>query len=497
MNFAQSVKMTNTNTTKRTENGAFAYSTTQNALLDLFAQIGALRPRSENEIRQKYAEAYHVDAALATKMLFYAGNIRGGLGERRTFRICLKWLAQNHPAIAKQNIANVPLFNRWDSLFTLVGTPAEKDMWNFIGETLNLDLSTVARSKKDGKTRSITLLAKWMPTETASAKETKKLANTAIKELGLTPRQYRKMLSALRNYLKVVERSMSKQEWDAIQYAAVPSYAMKNYRKAFTKHDPEGFTAYKSSLVKGETKVNASTLFPYDLVDQYIHQPRYKMDEIIEAQWKALPNYVSGENNIIVMADVSGSMSWNGGRPMATSVGLATYFAQHNKGFYKNLYMTFTDKPHFIHLRDNCSLGDAVRSVMTTDVGYNTNLKAAFDEILDHAIRNRISPKEMPAALVVISDMEIDQYMRPGYKWPFLDAMKAKFAAFGYTLPKIILWNVEARNDTFLSQSPDVIHVSGQSASTFRNLCQTLDGKTAWDFMLEVLNDKQYDCVKI
>ena len=496
MNFAQSVKMTNTNTTKTTENGAFAYSTTQNALLDLFAQIGALRPRSENEIRQKFAEAFQIDSLLATKMLFYAGNIRGGLGERRTFRICLKWLAQNHPSIVKQNIANIPHFNRWDSLFTLVGTPCEEFMWDRIGQVLNADLAMVAQCKKDHTVRSITLLAKWMPTETASSKGTKKLARLAIKELGLTPRQYRKMLSALRSYLKIVERSMSKQEWDAIQYAAVPSYAMKNYRKAFTKHDPEGFTAYKSSLVKGEVKINASTLFPYDLVGQYMNNRR-GIDDIIEAQWKALPNYVSGENNIIVMADVSGSMSWNGGRPMATSVGLATYFAQHNSGYYKNLYMTFTDKPHFIHLRDNCSLYDAIRTVTTTGVGYSTNLKAAFDEILEHAVRNHISPKEMPKALVVISDMEIDQYMRPGYKWPFLDAMKTKFAMYGYTLPKIILWNVEARNDTFLSQSPDVIHVSGQSASTFRNLCQTLDGKTAWDFMLEVLNDKQYDCVKM
>ena len=182
MNFAQSIKNTNTNTTKTTENGAFAYSTTQNALLDLFAQIGALRPRSENEIRQKFAEAFQIDNLLATKMLFYAGNIRGGLGERRTFRICLKWLAQNHPSIVKQNIANIPHFNRWDSLFTLVGTPCEEFMWDYIGQVLNADLSMVAQCKKDHKTRSITLLAKWMPTETASAKETKKLAKTAIKE---------------------------------------------------------------------------------------------------------------------------------------------------------------------------------------------------------------------------------------------------------------------------------------------------------------------------
>lgn len=496
MNFAQSVKMTTQ--TKLTENGAVAYSTTSNALLDLFAQVGALRPRSEAEIAQKFADAFHVDALLATKMLFYAGNVRGGLGERRTFRVCLKWLAQNHPSIVVKNMALIPHFNRWDSVFVLVGTKAETAMWEFIAETLNSDMAILVNNKKAEQTSSISLLAKWMPTETASSKDTKALAKKAIKNLGVTPREYRKMLSALRKYLAVVERSMSKREWNRISYAAVPSYAMKNYRKAFDKHDPVRFANYKASLVKGETKINASTLFPYDLVAKYIGNS-WRMystheDAIIEAQWKALPNYVKGKNNFLVMADVSGSMA---GRPMQTSVGLATYFAQHNQGAYHNLYMTFTDRPHFIQLREGCSLAEACRQVMMTDVGFNTNLEAAFDYILKHAVTNRISALEMPEALVVVSDMEIDKYMRPGYNWDFVRTQKAKFKAYGYKLPKLIMWNVEARKDTFLSQSEDVLFVSGQATSSFRDLCATLDGKTAWDFMLEVLNNKMYDVVKL
>jgi hypothetical protein len=288
---------------------------------------------------------------------------------------------------------------------------------------------------------------------------------------------------------------MSAQEWTAIQYSQVPSYAMKNYRGAFAKHDPDGFAAYKASLVKGETKVNASTLFPYDLVHQYLNKSWYRTaaDDIIEAQWKALPNYVEGENNILVMADVSGSMS---GRPMETSVGLATYFAQRNKGDYHNLYMTFTDRPHFIELTEGATLAKCIQQVMYTDVGYNTNLEAAFNEILAHAVRNRVSNKDMPKALVVISDMEIDRYMRT-HSMDFVDAMRAKFARHGYVLPTLICYNVEARNDTFLSKADGVLYVSGQSASTFRELCGSLAGKTSWDLMLETLNNKMYDCVRI
>lgn len=500
MNFAESVKYNSNTNIKSTENGARAYSTTGKALLDLFAQIGSLRPRSEQEIRTKFAEAFNADTMLATKMLFYCGNIRGGLGERRTFRVCLKWLAEKHPSIVIKNASLIPYFNRWDSMFVLVGTPAEKEMWKVIADQLNTDMAAVVASKKRGaKAQSISLLAKWMPTETASSQKTRALAHKCMTNLGLTPRAYRKVLSALRKHLKVVETSMSAQEWAAIQYAQVPSYAMKNYRKAFAKHDPDGFSAYKTSLVKGEAKINASTLYPYDLVAQYTKRGGYwgncrvTADDIVEAQWKALPNYVQGENNILIMADVSGSMA---GRPMDTSIGLATYFAQHNKGDYHNLYMTFTDKPHFITLREGATLAECVRTVMRTDVGYNTNLERAFDYILQHAINNNVSTKDMPKALVVVSDMEIDGYMRQS-KMDFVDAMKAKFARHGYRLPKLILWNVEARKDTFLTQSEDVIFVSGQATSTFRELCGNLNGKTAWDIMLETLGNKMYDCVAI
>ena len=495
MNFANAVKMTSD--TKRTENGAMAYTTQGNALTDLFAQAGALRPRTEAEIARKYAEAFAVDALLATKMLFYTGNVRGGLGERRTFRICLKWLATNHPSIVIKNIELIPHFNRWDSLFMLIGTKAEADMWKFVAKQMNSDMAAVAASKGTRKPQAISLLAKWMPTETASSKNTRDLAFKAMRNLGMTPRSYRKVLTALRKHLKVVEASMSAQEWDEILYPQVPSYAMKNYRAAFMRHDPDGFSAYKASLVKGETKVNASTLYPYDLVHQYTlggyNGNRCVADDIVEAQWKALPNYVSGENNILIMADVSGSMY---GRPMDTSVGLATYFAQRNNGAYHNLYMSFTDRPHFITLREKASLAECVRKLYATDVGYNTNLEAAFNEILAHAIRNGVSRNEMPTALVVVSDMEIDRYARI-HNFDFVETMRVKFARAGYVLPKLILWNVEARNDTFLTKCDGVICVSGQSPSTFRELCGNLDGKTTWDIMIETLGNKMYDCVSI
>ena len=198
--------------------------------------------------------------------------------------------------------------------------------------------------------------------------------------------------------------------------------------------------------------------------------------------------------NAVVMADVSGSMR---GRPMATSIGLPTYFAQHNTGHYHNQYLTFTSEPKFINIKEGARLLECVQKVAEAGVGYSTNLEKAFLAILDTATFYKVPKNQMPKALVVISDMEIDKYMRPGRHWDFLDVMRNRFKAAGYDLPKIVMWNVNARKDTVLSQSEDVIFISGQSASSFKNLCQNLDGITAYDMMLQVLNGKAYSKVRI
>ena len=511
MNFANA--MYRMGSEKLTENGAFAYdSTAQGALLDLFSQIGALRTRTEQEIRQKFAAAFREDKLLATKMLFYAGDIReGGLGERRTFRICLKWLAETHPNIVLKNIELIPFYNRWDSMFVLVDTACEAKMWELIAETLTKDVRAM-KSSTESKHVPVSLLAKWMPSENTSSAKTRALATKAIRALKLTPRSYRRMLSALRKHINVTERLMSAGEWGKIDYAKVPSYAMKNYGSAFAKHDYERFNAYLKSVNKGEVKINAATLYPYDLVEKYLGSSYWHYDgfrtygdcsvatrenAVVEAQWKALPNYLSKPMNAVVMADVSSSMMSPNGRPMATSIGLAIYFAQHNTGLFHNQYMTFTDNPHFINIREGASLLENVQQVAKAGVGYSTNLEAAFRAVLSAAVGYDVPADEMPKTIVVVSDMEIDKYMRGGRHWDFLTKMRALYAAHGYTLPKICLWNVNARKDTVLSQSEDVIFISGQSASSFKELCQNLDGVTAYEMMLRVLNGPAYAKVSI
>lgn len=493
---------------KLTENGAVAYDTANcGALVDLFGTVGAMRSRSEKDIVAKFAAAFDEDPLLTTKTLFYCGDIRnGGLGERRTFRIGLKWMAQNHEEIILKNIGLIPYYNRWDSIYELFDTPCEKEAIELIRAQLIEDITKM----KNGKP--ISLIAKWLKSENTSSKKSKLLGTKTRKGLGLSVRHYRQMLSTLRSYLKVVETYMSAGEWDKIEFAEVPSYAMKNYRNAFSTHETERFQTYLDALKEGKTKINASVLFPYDLTSQYIKDGGTwsllwveKEDEVIEQQWKALPNYVENESNILVMADVSGSM-W--GRPIETSIGLAIYFAERNRGPLENVYMTFTDQPHFQYINAGGSLLENINKVLKTDVGYHTDLKAAFNYLLEVAVKKNFEQSDMPAAICVISDMEIDPYFEEEQCWmpplwnksyslDFVQVQKEKYAAAGYELPKLIMWNVEARQDTFLTSGDDVIFVSGQSPSTFKHLAASLDGKTAYDFMIEVLCGEAYDKVTV
>ena len=507
MNFAEA--MENKSNWKLTENSAPARTTTGDNLIDLFAVIGAMRERKETDIISMWESAYRENAELAVRMIFYAGDIRGiGLGERRTFRILIKHLANTHPSIMRKNIVNIPYYNRWDSLYELVATPCEQDMWNLVRTQWLEDFGNMRHNKP------ISLMAKWLASVNASSKKTCMLGRKTARELRLSESMYRHALSKLRAYLKVVEKSMSAQEWATIEYSTVPSYAMKNYSQAFARHDRDRFSSYKEGLEQkiadgtiSQKDIKSTTLFPYDLVRKYIdgnvsyfwarHSYIGPYDTITEAQWKALPDYLDEEANVVVMADVSGSMYSPNYQPISASLGLALYFAERNTGAYANKYMTFTDKPSFLTINENASLRDQLTQAWDAGVGFSTNLERAFTYILNTAIGNDVKPEEMPKALVVVSDMEIDPFFR-GEGLDFLEEMTRRFHKAGYSIPRVLFWCVSARNNTFHAKStnPNVVFASGYSASAFTSIVKGIS-KTAYEVMYDTLMDAQYDRVAL
>ena len=92
---------------KFTVNGALAHRSTGSKVYDLFALGGAYRNRSDEDCIILFEDAFCEDPDLAMKCLFYLRDCRGGQGERRFFRVCYKWLAENEPAAAIQNLEKV------------------------------------------------------------------------------------------------------------------------------------------------------------------------------------------------------------------------------------------------------------------------------------------------------------------------------------------------------------------------------------------------------
>ena len=467
-----------------TENGAFALNTTDDARLNFFSTVGALRNASETRMQVLFIEAYKQDPLFALKTLFYARDIREGLGERKVFCAILKYLAKTHPEVVRPNLDLIGVYGRYDDWYCLIGTPVEEDMWMAMKRQFEKDLSDYQQNK------AISLLVKWIKTADSKSEKTRKLGILTAKKLGYKVYNFKRIVRSMRKYIGVVEGLMSVGKWDEIRYSDVSSRAMLIYRNAFLRHDRERFGEYIGNALKGNEVIHSGDLYPYDIVEKILYGG--EDCEVLEAQWRQLPNYVEEGQHAIVMADVSGSMY---GRPMATSVGLAIYFAERNVGAYHNLFMTFSSSPEIVVLKGE-TLEQKIQYVSNASWGMSTNLKAAFDKVLEIAIANNVAQSEMPKSIIVISDMEIDRCADD--EWIFYAQVKAEYEDNGYEIPNVVFWNVNSRHDVFHADSkrPGVQLCSGQSISVFKQLMGSI-GKTPIEMMEEVINSERYAGIEI
>ena len=507
---------------KVTENGLEALNTTFDACLDLFSTIGALRTRSDAEIEKKFEAAYCESPLTAMKTVFYARDIKEGLGERRVAKVCLKHLASRHPEDIKANFGNIVKYGRFDDLYCLTDTAVEKEAYAYMKAVFAEDIKAYNEHKP------YSLAAKWLKSANGTDLETRRLGRLTAKYFGLSEATYRRALSKLRRGLDLIETQMTENKWDVIDFTKVPGGAVKKYTKAFCRHQKQRYFDYIIAVKEGKkisvkavdgtekeviAKINTKYLFPYEILEKYISKHswgnifclkdkrKYRAD--LEVMWAGLNDYIQGvESNTIVIADTSLSMA---GRPMATSVGLGIYFAERNRGVFHNKFMTFSSKPSWVSLPEGASLYDKLSVVPS--ICETTNLEAAFDLILNTAVSNGLSQEDMPKSLIIITDMEFDQcvvdnstrckeYPSHTTDMTFYDRMKANYEVYGYKLPNITFWNASARNNTYhvTKNIPHVRLVSGQSPSVFRSL---IDGKahTPYEVMLEVLSSSRYDSV--
>lgn len=479
--------------TTLTENGAVAKKSTGSAVYDMFATGGAYRSRSYEDIIEQFSKAYAEDSTLALKCLFYLRDIRGGQGERRYFRVAYRWLISHDKNKACANIKNISEFGRWDDLIKIcVNTSIKDEMYKTI----------VTQLLDDYKTDYPSLLAKWLPSINTSSAETRKLAKRIAKNLGATNEEYRKMLSGLRKKIDILERKMSDNEWDKIEFDKIPSKAGLQYRNAFKKHEPERYEEFINSKT---TKVNVGTLYPYNIVHKALLWERFQGDterKAIDKYWESLPNYFEDNNktNMICVVDTSGSMCYTycKPQPIEVAISLGIYCAQHLRGAFANHFITFSSEPQLVEI-DGTDFVEQAKRIKSHSINDNTNLEAVFDLLLDIALLPTTKKEDIPTDIVVISDMQIDTATSRDICWTEdssvteMEKIKAKWARYGIKCPRIVYWNVLARGDAnIIDRGENVSFVSGCSPIIMK---QVLTGKTGYDLMLETLNSDRYSCI--
>lgn len=487
--------------TSTTENGAIGYRTTNSALVDTMYNITNYREADTETIHQAIENIYEEEGIeIATRFLFFARDCRGGLGERRFFKEGIEKLlmlitgADQSEVVMSSLLDLVTEYGRYDDIIPLIATFSKKSPYYYkssieaLCEQLRLDISSKQPS----------LLAKWLPSHNKKDRQSRAVIEGIKKELNLSEKQYRKKLSKLRGQLRVVEKDMSSDNWGEIDFSAVPSKAHLTYKSAFARHDTTRYLEFLDSLERGETKINSSLLYPYEIVGKYMGNywtfksaPR---DVALEEMWKALPA-LEFDDNILVVRDGSGSML---GRPMEVADSLSILFAENNKGIYHNKLITFSKTPKFINLANRNTLLSKLKHLHQHTEIANTNIEAVLDLVLQSALKDRLPQEEIPTILI-ISDMEFDSATGSCYQNNLLtktfDIFKAKFESVGYKLPKIVFWNVEGRTGTIPMKTNElgVTLLSGFSQSIFD---MVLNQKTdPREVILDKLNSERYNKV--
>ena len=491
---------------KYTENGALAHERLNSDVYTLFALGAAYRSRSDADCILLFKNAFKENETLALKCLFYIRDCRGGQGERRFFRVCMRWLAENYPERAAALAEYIPEYGRYDDWFKIYfNTPVEKQVIEMMKKQLSTDMFC--------KKNAVSLLAKWMPSENASSKETIRTARKIRNAFGVSAKEYRQMLSKLRTKINVLEKLMSANRWDEIEFDKIPSKAGLIYKNAFARRDIIA-KRYENFAKDKSTKVNASTLYPYEVVAKATqHMGWYgslSLSEIDRAMvnkyWENLPNYFEDKDcSMMCVVDTSSSMvRRDAAAPINVAISLGLYCAERIGGPFKNHYISFSRVPQLIKT-EGADFVDKVFRIYRTNLCENTDLTAVFDLLLATAMKPDVSPWDIPKTIVVISDMEIDQGTSNYWRYnrhsgwttnstsTEMEKIRKKWAATGLKMPKLVYWNVDARNNTILDAGPNVTFVSGMSPVIFK---QVLTGKTGYDLMIDTICAKRYEVIK-
>ena len=491
-----------------TENGAVGYKTTGSVLTDLNFRVSSMRGNGITQDDMNiFVQAMNENLEYAIKWLFFARDVRGGLGERTVFQQLYMEYAELYPNEAKATLKIIFEFGRWKDVIDIINMDPNNVLggMELVSETFHMDIQNCMEGK------SISLLAKWMPSINASGKA-RKQAKRFAKEFGLSYESYRKMLSKLRAYLDVTEVKTCDNRWGEIDYNKVSSNANKRYTEAFKKHDGQRYLEHCNKALdvanNPDVKMHASVLYPHEIWEKYTKTSYYgyvetlDADISLEALWKNLAD-LGDCGNTMVVVDGSGSMvskcAFSNVRPINISRSLGVYFAERCKGEFHNILMEFSRRPKLIDLNGCKTLRDKIVEMCKYNDCTNTDIEAVFMLILQTAVNANMMQSDLPDRILIISDMEFDEatnYTSKLYSMKSLfDELADRFAKYGYKLPKLVFWNVNSRTNAIpiTENEMGVIMVSGYSPNI---MSMIMSNQTdPWLALKEKLDDKRYDCI--
>ena len=457
-----------------------ALASSLNECVNLFFQVGAMRGKDKNALLQMFSKAYSENPLVATKVLFWARDARGGAGERQIFRDILEYLVVNSTDVVRKNLSLIPEFGRWDDILLLVGTEVEGDVFDLIKTELD---------NENG------LCSKWMPRKG-------KVANAIRRSFKVSPKVYRKTLVELTS---VIETAMCAKDYSGVDYSKLPSLASSRYQKAFLRNDEVGYGEYKTALESGEAKVNAGAVYPYDIIKSM----NYGGDKVVNnAQWESLPNFMEGsEERVLPVVDVSGSMSCSAGGNdnltcMDVAISLGMYISERNEGNFKDAFVTFSSNPQLQYLKG--TLEQRLNQLRRAEWGMSTDINAVFELILNQAKMYNIPQDKMPTKILILSDMQFNSATNSRWgnqsDWnpSAQDMIESKYEDAGYNKPDVVYWNLNASMGNFPVEFDKMgtAMVSGFSPSILKSL---LSGKsmTPESILMETVGSERYSLITI
>lgn len=500
---------------KRTWNNAVTNESTLNFNLDMFAYSSRDPKQDYEKNKNRFKNALIENDKTALANLLYTLDIRNGKGERALFKSYFSALIEMNKDCAIQILPYIPELGRWDYVFEGIGTEIEENVYELIRAYLMMDIKNYNENKP------VSLLAKWLPSIKTHNKKNY-FAVKLAKKLNLTEKEYRKILSKLRDSLNIVEKHITNKEYEKIEYISVPSKAMVKYKNLFFTKDEVRFKEFIEEL-KDSKKAKYDNLFMNDFAKMYLDnlmkiginyfyertikeacrllfnnfflkdleensqillQNLKNEKNLINTMWKK-QSKIEFDKNVLVIADTSGSME---GTPFETAISLAIYISQNNKSEeWRNKFIIFSSDCIEYSYDKDAEFTDIIDNIPL--IAENTNIDKVFKKILNDSIEKNLPQLD---EVIIVSDMEFDMVQDKKDMSNFKH-WKSEFAKYNYELPKIIFWNVARNVESFPVTKLDygTCLVSGYSKNILKSIID-IENFDPIDIMLKTLEKKNY-----